>query len=207
MSDLKSYLDSKNFDGAIEYLKSQAPFEKPIKYYNLGYVHTLKGDFVNARYYLEKAKAEGLINEKVIDSLDYVKGELGVSQIESDYSLIDRGILNISNIKGDAFLVLLSIFPLLFLLGLYRKTRWLTTVSVILFLSLGAVIFTFKDLKTVIVQKEAFVHQGPSRIFDPNQLIVPGAKVIIEAETKDWKFVRFPEVYRGWIYKSKVKKL
>ena len=207
MSDLKSYLDNKNYDEAIKFLNSNNTFEKPIKFYNLGYVYTLKGDFVQARFYLEKAKAEGLINEKVENSLKLVKSKLGVEQVESDYPVIDKSILSISHYKEDVFLTVLGLVLMIFLYGIFRKKRIIATISVIVFLSLGSFLYVIKDFKTVIVKEEVFVHQGPSRIFEPNQMIMPGAKVVIDGEARDWKYVKYPEVYRGWIYKSKVKKL
>lgn len=207
MSDLKSFLDNENYDGAIEFLKSQSSFEKPIKFYNLGYVYTLKGDLVQARYYLEKAKIEGLINQEVESSLKVVKNKLGIEQIESDYPVLDKGVLNISQFKEDVFLTVLGIILFVFLYSLYKKKRVLYSIAMIFFLALGSFFYTLKDFNTVIIRQEAFVHQGPSRIFEPSQVIAPGSKVIIDGESKDWRFVRYPEIYRGWIYKAKVKKL
>ena len=164
MSDLKSFLDNENYDGAIEFLKSQSSFEKPIKFYNLGYVYTLKGDLVQARYYLEKAKIEGLINQEVESSLKVVKNKLGIEQIESDYPVLDKGVLNISQFKEDVFLTVLGIILFVFLYSLYKKKRVLYSTAMIFFLALGSFFYTLKDFNTVIIRQEAFVHQGPSRI-------------------------------------------
>lgn len=207
MENYKKLLENENYSEAIKVLKNDTSLDAPIKFYNLGYTYFKNNELVKARFYLEKARSEGFINDDLNNSLEIVKQNLGVAQVESDYGYLDKTILSLSTFKEDVFFSLLGIFMLIFLWGIVKSKKTLTLIFVILFVALGGLIFTFKDFKTVLLKEEAYVHQGPSRIFDPTQLILPGTKVMIESESGDWKLVKYPIVYRGWIYKAKVKKL
>lgn len=207
MDKLKQYLENEKFDEAIKLLKSSDNLELPIKYYNLGYVYFEKQDFVKARFYFEKARSEGFINQKLNSSLKLVKEKLGVEQVESQYSFLDKTVLSTVNFHDDVFFSLLGLLLFTVIVSFVKAKKVLATVSVFTFCALAIVLTMTKDYRSVLLKEEAYVFQGPSRIFEPNQLISPGAKVVIQDEIKDWKYVRHPEIYRGWIYKAKVDKL
>lgn len=207
MEKFKQFLENENFDGAINFLKSSDDIALPIKYYNLGYVYVQKNEFVTARYYFEKARAEGFINQKVNASLKLVKENLGVEQVESSYSYLDKTLLETANFRDEVFFSFLGIVLLVGIIAVLKTKKIMTIISVILFFSLGALLFVFKDHRVALLKEEVYVYQGPSRIFEPNQLISPGTKVMIEEEKEDWKFIGYPKIYRGWIYKAKVRKL
>ena len=207
MEKLKKFLENNDFDGAIKFLKTSGDISAPIKNYNLGYVYSQKSDFIKARYYFEKARTEGFINEELNASLKSVKVSLGVEQVESEYSYLDKAFLSTANFRDDVFFSILGLLLIFALVGFIKGKKILILIPSILFFSLGAVVLALKDYKVALLKKEAYVYQGPSRIFDPNQLILPGTKVMIKEETKDWKLVTYPKVYSGWIYKAEVKKL
>lgn len=207
MEKFKKYLEDKDFDGAIKFLKSSKDIELPIKYYNLGYVYSEKSDFVNARYYFEKAKAEGFINQKLNNSLKIVKENLGVEQVESDYSYLDKVVLSAANFRDEVYFSIIGIILLVGLVGFIKSRKILVGVCVTFCCLIGASLIVFKSHNLVILQKEAYIYEGPSRIFEPSQLISPGSKVMIGEEKKDWKYVSYPRIYRGWIYKVKVRKI
>lgn len=207
MENYKELLESEDYLGAIKALKNDQTLEAPIKYYNIGYSYFKRNEYVKARYYYEKARVEGLVNDELNNSLEIVKQNLGVAQVESDYRYLDKTLLTLSPFKNEVFLSLLGIFLLVILWSILKAKKALVIVFVILFFGVGGLMFSMKDYKVVLLKEEAYVHQGPSRIFDPTQLILPGTKVMIENESKDWKYVKYPLMYRGWIYKAKVRKL
>lgn len=207
MEKFKQFLEDENFDGAINFLKSSDDIALPIKYYNLGYVYNQKSEFVTARYYFEKARSEGFINEKLNASIKMVKENLGVEQVESSYSYLDKMLLETTNFRDEVFLSFLGIVLLVGIIAILKTKKIVTMMSAIIFFSVGALLFVFKDHRVALLKEEVYVYQGPSRIFEPNQLISPGTKVMIEEEKKDWKFIGYPKIYRGWVYKAKVKKL
>ena len=132
MEKLKEYLDNENFEDAIKFLKASNDLAPPIKYYNLGYAYSQKSDFVTARYYFEKARAEGFINQKVNASLKLVRENLGVEQVESSYSYLDKALLETSSFRDEVFLSLLGLVLLIGVLGILKAKKIITIISIVI---------------------------------------------------------------------------
>ena len=66
---------------------------------------------------------------------------------------------------------------------------------------------TIEPLSGGINTKEIAIYRGPSRIFEQVQTLAPGVKVLFSKESKDWKYIEYPELFRGWVYKNKALKL
>lgn len=207
MQDYKLFLENKDFDGAIKALKLDKSMEQPIKFFNLGYIYYQKNELPLSRYYFEKAQNLGFLTNQSQQALQKVKENLGVEQVESSYNIIDKTLLSSGAYREDVYLSLVGLLVIGALVAFLKSRKLLGSFFVLASISLFSVLFYFRDMKTFIVMKESYVHQGPSRIFEPSSQLSPGMKVIIEKEIKDWKLVSYPEEFKGWLYRPEVKKL
>ena len=207
MQDYKALFETKDFDGAIKALKTDKSIELPIKYFNLGYAYYQKGELSLSRYYFEKASNIGFLNEQNLSALSKVKQDLGVEQIEANYGALDKALLASTGFQQDVYLSVGALFVVLGFIAFLKSKKIIGSLMMILFMIFMGTLFYFKDMKTVILLKEAYVHEGPSRIFEPNQQLERGMKVILGKEIKNWKWIRYPKEFRGWLYKPEVKNL
>ena len=207
MKDLKNYIDNKDYDSALELLKSSKDLETPILNYNLGFLFFQKEDYVQARTYLEKAQYGGLRTKELKQALFKVKAELGIQNLENSYTTKDEVMMKTLGHHEDVFLALIGFILLGTLaLGILGK-RFLCAICSFVFVGAMGFYFYIQAFSIQINKEEIFVYQGPSKIFEQIQVISPGVKLITKKGKGDWSFISYPEMYRGWLFKSKVNKL
>jgi hypothetical protein len=207
MKELKKFIENKDYDSALTYLKSNKTIESPILNYNLGFIYFKKSDHVQARTYLEKAQYEGLRTPELMSALYRVKAELGIQNLEKSYSFEDNVMMKTIGHHEDVFFALMGSFLLVALLLGVRGKYVLTSLFSILFLVVCGFYAFIQSYEVQINREESFVYKGPSKIFEQIQIISPGMKLITKKNEGNWSFVTYPQVYRGWLFKSKVNKL
>jgi hypothetical protein len=207
MKELKNYIDEENYDSALKFLKSNENIDAPILNYNLGFIYFKKENYVQARTYLEKAQYGGLRTKELKSALYRVKSELGIQNLEKSYSVKDEIMMETVGHHEDVFLALIG-FVLFIALGLgITGKKFFSFVSSILFLAITSFYFFIQSYEIQINKEEIFVYLGPSKIFEQIQVISPGIKLITKKHEGNWSYISHPEMYRGWLFKSKVNKL
>lgn len=198
---LEKLIREKKFDEAIDYLSQADHSAEAIKNYNKAFLQFKKQDLVSARYFLEKAQKLGLFSREVDDAFEVVKSELGLKTIENSYYKEDLFVFKTIGFHSDVYMSTMGIFLLIGLVAFGKAKYFIGLVAMIFLVGTSSYFYIIKDHKLKINQKEAIVHSGPSKIFEGKQLLLPGMKVITTKESKDWTFIKYPEAFRGWVYK------
>ncbi|MFT6631796.1 MAG: hypothetical protein ACJAS4_001752 [Bacteriovoracaceae bacterium] len=202
MMNLNKLLENKAFSEAEEFILSKK-FPKNVLNYNLGFLEYSKGNLVASRKYLEEAKFSGMFSEEVEGALKLVKTELELVYTESDISDYDNFIINSVSLPSQ-FYPTLSVLSFLLALGLLVKNnKFWGFISSLFGIAFLVTFFAIKDLKINYNLVENIIYRGPSRIFEEKQVLPPGAKFIISKETDEWKYIKYPAIYEGWVYKNK----
>ena len=174
-----------------------------VKKFNDGHAAYIKGDLVSARSHLEKAYYNGMISEEADQALNLVKSELDLITMEREQGFQDKLILE-SNSFPEPFVPAIAALLLLMglIAGIFRKK--ILSAFIILCSALVTVFFfQIKEMKILYNAEETIIYKGPSRIFEQVQQLPLGAKFIISKEVDDWKYVQYPAMFQGWIYKNK----
>lgn len=199
---LNKLIEENSYKDAEELIKS---FDHPtvIEDFNMGYLYFKKGELVHSRMLLEKAKYGGMISSEVDEALDDVKTKLEINLIESEITTSDSFILESvsfsTHLYPTIFLGLLIISFILF----WKKFKLASFINGALSLVVIGVYIGIKDYKINYNIEEAVVYRGPSKIFEEVQILPPGGKFIISKKIKDWKYIKYPSIYEGWVYKNK----
>lgn len=199
---LNKLIEENSYKDAEELIKS-FDHAKVIKDFNMGYLYFKKGELVNSRMLLERAKYGGMISFEVDEALGDVKTKLDIKLVERDISVSDSFILESvsfsTNLYPTIFLGLLIISFILF----WKKLKWASLINGMLSLIVIGMYFGIKDYQINYNLEEAVVYRGPSKIFEEVQILPPGGKFIISKKIKDWKYIKYPSIYKGWVYKNK----
>lgn len=197
---LEKLIKEKKFDEAILYLEKNQ--DGAISNFNLAYLNFQKNDYIQSRVFLEKAQKLGLYSTEVNEAMTIVKRELGLEIIENSYFKEDHLIFKFTGFSADVYFSTIGLFLLISLLTFYKSKKILGSVALLLCIGVGCFYHYVKDFKTYVNKNEAVVYEGPSKIFSEKQILIPGMKVIINKSTKDWNYILYPKVYRGWAYKQ-----
>lgn len=206
MLEFSGLIEKESYDEAEVYIKSKE-LSDSILNFNLGYLEYKKGNLVDARAYLEKAKYKGMISNEVDNALMLVKTELDLVYSEQEFSKLDTFILESKSYSNDVFLslgfILISFSVVLFIKKLKVFSILIMIMSVVVF----GFVYSIKDYNIEYSLDDYTVYSGPSRIFEQVQILPKGSKVIFTKESSDWKFIKYPSIYSGWVYQSKAKRL
>jgi hypothetical protein len=200
---LKDLIDKQDFDGAISYLEENANIPENLRQYNLGYLFYKKGNFVQAKLHLEKAKVAGMFSTDISKALKKVNQELQIEYIESELSWGESFFFTLKSL--DFYHVTMVYLVLLVLLFWGTIKRWKVFLGIVL-LSLfggGALHFYLNQYSLIYLKKEQVVRQGPSLIFEELALIPAGMKILYDRESQDWLYVHYPRQFEGWLKKEK----
>ncbi len=182
-------------------------YPRTIKSFNNAYLEYEKGNLVEARMYLEKAKFNGMFSQDVESALDQVKAELGLVYSEQEQTSFDNFILNFKSFSDQFSLSIGLIFFIITVILFLKRAKWIAIVPFVISCFIFGVIYNTKNLDISFNKSENVVYSGPSRIFEEVQILPKGAKVIFTKESSDWKFIKYPSMYSGWVYKNKAIKL
>lgn len=202
MIEFNKFVEEKAFAEA-EALIRKKEFPKTILNFNLGYLEYEKGNLVNAKKYLESAKFSGMFSDEVDSALELINSELDIIYTEQEISDFDNFIFNSASLPPEFFPTISVLMFLLSGILLLKKIRIMGVsflVGGIAFLSLFCFI---KDLSIKYNLEEGIVYRGPSRIFEEKQAVPAGIKLIFSKEVKDWKYIKYPSIYEGWVYENK----
>lgn len=202
MMNFKKLIEEKSFSEAEKLILSK-DLPKNILNYNLGFLEYKKGNLVVSRKYLEQAKFSGMLSEEVDGALKLVRTELDLVYTESDISDFDNFILNSASLPSHFYPTLSVITFLLALVLMIKNKKILCVFSSFFGIIFLLVFFGIKDFKIQYNLVENIVYRGPSRIFEEKQVLPPGAKFIISKEADEWKYIKYPTIYEGWVYKNK----
>jgi hypothetical protein len=160
-------------------------------WYNLGTLETLRKNFPEARYALERARHYTVISDVTEDQLDYVNTQLAFDHAPPHTGAwLLEGFLSIGLMKAWFVTVVLIIFLALTI----RKNwqRWqklliagamITPITLLLWFSFRSTAFiNFKPLP---------LYEGPSEAFPSGRALVAGSRVL------GWKAGRWIKVYDG----------
>ena len=202
----KLYLEGK-FDQARElFLTSKDSLPEGPFYYNLGTLYAKEGDFVAARYNLEKAISKKFINTMVFNNLKAVKQELNVLDLGQSSSFYDRTVNASLLIPTEAYLSITFILVLGLMIAKKMKFVRSLALSIVLFvLFLVPFAYSFFYLKTIdyaIVLKDAEIYEGPSKIYVNTGIVPGGSKIIIGKLNNGRYLIKHPLNLSGWIDKN-----
>lgn len=185
---------------SLNNMKAQLP--TGLYHYNLGTALVGRGDVGAGRYHLEKAMQEGFYNNLAINNINTIKQ--GLPQVYE--SKLNQYYWKAVEVPKDIYygssLILLSAL----LIYIFKK-RTITKLRLFTFLVLLTIpsmfaFFGISNLEQAITLTEIAVHEGPSKIYKQKNSIVPGMKIIVEKKGDNWFFVKYPEVYTGWVDKE-----
>lgn len=206
MNELKKLLDKNLLDEASTYLDAQTQ-DVPVALYNQAYISYKKGDLASAHYFLVQAKSEGLFSTEMDQAIMRVKNDLGISLVESNYSKVDTIHLFATGVKVDTYYALITFCIVLAILIFKFINKYLSVITLIPIAACSFFIYTNGQVKSAINTEKSAVFRGPSRIFEQTSTLPIGVKFIYSKTNNDWKYIEYPEIFRGWVYKSKVLEL
>lgn len=198
MSKLKQLVVQKKFQDAYAYLRS-LNLDGPILNFNLAYVKFYEGKPAEARGLLEKVKYNGMFSREVNSSLNFLKHELGIKNLEMEYSKIDSSIIELSSFPPFVLPSITAILGIVFLLLLQKSKRIFAAFIFILIVSTIAMYSVVYSFRVEINQQEVTIYKGPSKIFEQVQVLPIGARFISTKESGEWKYIEYPQILRGWI--------
>ncbi len=199
---INQYVTEGNIEQATA-LVSELELPSYLEAYNLAYIKYKSGSLVEARYLLEKAQASGMFSQEVTEALTMVKDDLGISYAEQDQTTLDNLMLMGKSLPNEFFPSLTLLCLIIWGVLTLKKKFVLSVFPAVLALVLGIFYYANLDTKVAINVDEIPVYRGPSRIFEEIQVLPQGAKFIISKEVNDWKYISYPSIYRGWVYKNK----
>ncbi len=198
-------VEKQSFEEAKSYLVG-LDVAKTIKNYNLAYLEYKKGNPVEARLHLDKAKFQGMFSEEVSSAMDVLKKDLDLTMIEGEQSFLDNTMLYSKSLPKEFFSSISMMFFIIMGVLLIRKIK--IVGFLVGLIGIGTLSFSFilNDSSIAYNVNEVSIYNGPSRIFEEIQILPPGAKIIFsEANFKnnsDWKYIKYPLMFRGCVYKN-----
>ena len=167
--------------------------------YNKGLVEYKRGDFFKARVYWEQAKSNGFLDPSLMHNLKVVRTQLGFEGKE-DFGLQSQIPYYL---KGNFAWFFISIICLFSSLSFFLKKKKVGIYALTVTLALAVMnIFFLEEGKYALIQRDASLREGPSRIFEEGSKLPYGLKVKLEKEKNDWYFIVKPVDYIGWVYKD-----
>ena len=172
-------------------------------WYNLGTIETLRKNFPEARYALERARHYTLYSDVTEQQLDYVNTQLATDHNPSHGGawFLD-GLLSIGLMKAWFGFGVLTL--ILFLAFRKEWLRWqkLLLAGVLLTPAILLAWLTFKS--TAFINFEPLpLYEGPSSAFPSGRALVPGSRVLGWQEGK-WIKVYDSEGELNWINNTDV---
>jgi hypothetical protein len=206
MLKLKELISVNAFEKA-ETMVNSLDIHENVKNFNLSYISFERGDMLSARVYLERAKYNGMLSSEVDTALIQVKDKLNLTMIEKEQTVIDDIVLNSVSLPREFFPTIFMFFIILSIFLGLRKMK--ITASATAFISLATISFflLISKYNAEFNAEETTVHRGPSKIFEEVQVLPVGAKFIISKQVDEWKYIKYPSIYEGWIHKNKAMKL
>lgn len=198
---------AKDYTGARDYLlANKGRFDSSIYNYNLGTVYLKIEDFAKARYHLELAKKEGLINSGTLNNITYTNLKLEVDDLSTSVSYSDKAIDALTSIPKESFysitLILILVGLILVRMGRLAKTGVIITFFVLCLIPMCLSKFYVEELTEAIALESLTLYEGPSKIFSEKGTLRAGSKVILSEEKENWYFIKYPISLTGWIEKK-----
>lgn len=198
-----------DFKGAASYLiQNKQQLNSGIFHYNLGTVYSKMGDYAAARFHLEKAMKEGLVNSSTVNNLNFVKTQLQVDDLSTSQAFSDQAINTALAVPLNAYLTL-SLMIMLSGLFWSRVKKKMLPSRIIFVVLLALVPFLFSkiyiaNINYAIALKESPVYEGPSKIFAEKGKVRAGSKIILGDFKEGWFYVKYPVSLAGWISKDQL---
>ena len=205
LSSLNTYIEEKSWNSAKDLIKS-LNLPPPLEKYNLAYLAHLQGDDVYAIKTLENIKYRGMFSKDVDLAIKEVQKSLDIYYIEERMNAFDKTIISLKLVPQDFFIATSLSFLVIGLSILLVKKRMIASIFIALGLSMAAIIYPLSLYEVSYNLEEKIVYSGPSTIFEQTQIVPKGLKVVFTKIDSDWKYIQFPESFRGWIYQPKVLK-
>lgn len=203
-------VESKDYARAISFLNDhKTNFDTGLFQYNRGVLKALNGDLIGARIDLENSLIKGFMAPESIKSLEKVKEDLGVIQLERSDDLADIGHQIANWFDFHAQLSLFFILGMVLIFLWKKLTTRLNKGLIIFFIGLFyfQIFFLRHDTKIAITTREMSLREGPSGIFEPTGSIPEGTKIIYEDGPDNWKKIVSPFVLKGWVNADNFKNL
>ncbi|EPZ50479.1 hypothetical protein M902_1595 [Bacteriovorax sp. BAL6_X] len=198
LKELEDLYKNKDYEGYKNLLiKNKDLFVDAQYFYNLGTAYLKLEDIGAARLNLEKSYKLGQQDKLVTNNINYIKSHYDL--VSQDVSFVAKA-MDIPTVYFTSFSLILLIITLIFNL----KTKLHKAIIFSFFLiSLTPLIFSNVYLKgsykNAIVMKNADIFEGPSAIFEHNQIAKEGLRVITSKKNDNWFFIYWPSEAKGWI--------
>lgn len=198
MSKLKQLVAEKKFQDAYKYLEG-LKLDEPILNFNLAYVKFYEGQPAQARALLEKIKYKGMFSKEVNSSLNFLKQELGIKNVELEYSKLDRSVIELASYPPFVIPSFSVFLTTVFLILVYKSKKlfaFLIFGITILSMVIYSMVYSFQ---VEINEQEVTIYKGPSKIFEQVQVLPVGTRIISTKESEGWRFIEYPSIFKGWV--------
>lgn len=198
LKELEDLYKNKDYEGYKNLLiKNKDLFVDAQYFYNLGTAYLKLENIGAARLNLEKSYQLGQQDKLVTNNINYIKSHYDL--VSQDVNFIAKA-MDIPSVYFTSFSLILLIITLI----LNLKTKLHKAIIFTFFLiSLTPLIFSNVYLKgsykNAIVMKNADIFEGPSSIFEHNQIAKEGLRVITSKKNDNWFFIYWPSEAKGWV--------
>jgi len=206
LKSLEANYTNKEYQQAIDaLLKSKKELDPGLFHYNLGTFYAKKGDLAIGRYHLEKSYKIGFINGASQNNIKAVVEKLGVQDITTSSSRVERMIDSSLNFPSQAYFGLTCFFLILILLMVrFKKIGKSASIfmGIVAFLPTLYFFIFLNNLNHAVALSPVAVFEGPSKVFEKKLDLPAGAKIIFNKRNDDWIFIRYPLFLSGWVNKE-----
>ncbi len=198
LKELEDLYKNKDYEGYKNLLiKNKKLFIDAQYFYNLGTAYLKLENIGAARLNLEKSYQLGQQDILVTNNINYIKSHYDLRPEEFNFIAKAMDIPSI-------YFTSLSLVLVVIVLFLNLKTKIHKGIVFGLFiLSLSPLIFNNAYLHTnyrnAVVMKNADVYEGPSGIFEHNQSVKEGLRIVTSKKNDNWYFIYWPLSAKGWV--------
>ncbi|MAZ49235.1 MAG: hypothetical protein CME65_11790 [Halobacteriovoraceae bacterium] len=193
------FIKNKQFESAREMLEKNGDIPKNIKLFNLGYLNYSKGNLVQAKKYYELAKLHGMLGSEVTKSLEKINEELSITSFEDQYTSYENFLFTYKTLPEPHFYLGLGFFLTVFFIGLVKKWHVLTLLGVCSIIVFGYYRYEVEQYDFAYNESDKLIQRGPSVIFEEIGVLPAGGKIFYSKQRNNWRYIEYPEVFRGWI--------
>lgn len=202
MSQFEKWVQNKEFEKAYKWL-NKTEQSSHNKLFNTAFIKYHEGKLPEARAILEKLKYDGFVSKELLVGIHEIKTGLDLHLIESEYTKDDNFYLVSSSLPSyfyPSISVTLIFFALFFAA---RKNFIIGTIFILSALPFGWAYNEVKSFQVEINTEEVTIYRGPSKIFEEVQVLPPGVQFIATKRSKEWRYIEYPSLFKGWVKKVK----
>jgi len=203
LKTFEDYYVKKDFANALLTLQThQKDLPRDLWHYNVGTVQAKMENWASARYHLLMAEELGLTASELNLNKKLVEDKLEVSRLERPLNFSDY-VYQTASAASEGYFTALALVILVAGLLLLRRAANLSKLLILTILVLVPLGLNWwiNAWPRAITGSTQVVREGPSQIFAERTELPAGTLIIYHGEG-EWKEVRWPSRFAGWINRS-----